>query len=780
MRKWMLRGLALAAVLVLAGLAGGYAALRASLAQLDGDERVPGLSANVTIERDALGVPTVRAHDRLDLARATGFLHAQDRFVQMDFIRRTAAGEVAELVGPSALPGDRAARLHRLRAIAHERVRRGTPDEAALIQAYTDGVNAGLAALRARPFEYLLLGLEPRPWTPEDTLLVVFMMWIQLTDELAERDAMLDVMRASLPGPVFDFATQSGTRWDAPLLGGRLQEVPLPGPEIYDLRTQAPAPPAAAHADDLASALGSNSWAVAAANSADGRAWVANDMHMSLLVPNNWYRMRLVIEGQLDATGVMLPGTPVLSVGSNGHVAWSFTNLFGDFSDRVAIDPDPADADKYLAPGGSRAFEIVRETIAVRGAPAEVVEVRHSIWGPVVGKGIDGREQAVWWLAAQPGALNLRLGWLEQARSVDEALAVARGTGIPPQNFVVADSAGRIGWTIVGVLPRRPAGVDSATVRSWAQQPGVEGFLDASDYPAIVDPPEGRLWTANARAVEGEALARLGDGGYDVGARAGRIRDALRKFERAGAADHLGLQLDTQSALLAPWQPYLVRALEALAGRERRYVAALEAVRQWGGAAQPRSVGYRLVREFHDLMRDRMFDALCAPCRARAPQFKRVYLKQWDEAALRILENDAIHLLPPLHASVQALLEAAPREIVDPIPELSAHTWGARTTLRMKHGIGRLLPQVAPLLDMPSDPLPGDADVVRVQGPEFGASERFAVSPGNEAQGYFHMPGGQSGHPLSPFYRAGHEAWVKGEPTPFLPGAAKHRIELIP
>ncbi|HUP92997.1 MAG TPA: penicillin acylase family protein [Solimonas sp.] len=785
MRRWIVGVLVGLAVVLLVAAGAGWRMLAGSLPRLDGRATLAGLAQPVTIERDALGVPTVTAANRLDLARATGYVHAQDRYTQMDFMRRSAAGELAELAGASMVDADRAVRMHRMRALAHSMLPRATPEDRALIQAYTDGVNAGLAALGARPFEYWFMHTRPQPWLPEDTLLIVYAMWFQLTDENAERDAMLEVMHAVLPPAVYAFVTQSGTRWDAPLRGARLPEVPLPGPQIYDLRTQAAAPPSARSAEPFDAAFGSNNWAVDAAHSADGAAWIADDMHMSLMVPNNWYRMRLVIAGggdtqPLDETGVMLPGTPVLSVGSNRHVAWGFTNVFGDFSDRVNLEPDPQDPSRYLTPDGSQPFVIEHETIRVNGSADVPLEVKTTIWGPVIGTSADGREQAVWWLAAQPEVANLRLGWIEQSRNVEEALAVANGVGIPPQNFVVADSSGRIGWTVGGMLPRRPPGFDPSLPASWAQAPGVSGYLKAEEFPRVVAPEAGRLWTANQRTLDGAELARLGDGGYDIGARAGQIRDALLAVDRATPADLLRIQLDDRAGFLASWQPYLQRALDGLAAREPAYAAAAQAVRDWGGHAAAGSVGYRLVREFHDELRDRMFDALCAPCRARAPKFKRMYLKQWDEAALRILEADAVHLIPPQQRSVQELIESVAQEVVDRAAPLAGHSWGARNTLHIQHPLGRAVPWLARYIDMPSQALPGDADLPRVQGPAFGASERFAVSPGHEERGYFHMPGGQSGHPLSPYYRAGHQAWVEGRPTPFLPGAPEHTLTLAP
>src|SRR6185503_1543752 len=172
-RLWK-AGLAIATVLVLGAAAAGVwarAQLRGSLPVLGGDVRLEGLSASVIVTRDVLGIPTIRGASREDVARATGFLHAQDRFFQMDLARRRAAGELAALVGARALPLDRETRIHRFRDEAARAVALLSPDNRRLLDAYTSGVNDGLDALASPPFEYLLLRQAPRPWKPEDSLL---------------------------------------------------------------------------------------------------------------------------------------------------------------------------------------------------------------------------------------------------------------------------------------------------------------------------------------------------------------------------------------------------------------------------------------------------------------------------------------------------------------------------------------------------------------------------------------------------------------------------------
>ena len=164
-------------LLALAALAWGRRQMRGSLAQLDGVQAVSGLTAAVTITRDALGVPTITGANRRDVARATGFVHAQDRFFQMDLLRRRGAGELAELFGRAALPLDQEARRHGFRRTAVQVLTQANPADRDLLSAYTAGVNAGLAALAKTPWEYLALRLTPQPWREEDSVLCIYAMW---------------------------------------------------------------------------------------------------------------------------------------------------------------------------------------------------------------------------------------------------------------------------------------------------------------------------------------------------------------------------------------------------------------------------------------------------------------------------------------------------------------------------------------------------------------------------------------------------------------------------
>lgn len=761
--------------------------LRGSLPHYDGKISSTALAAAVTVERDALGTATLRATNRRDLAWALGFVHAQERYFEMDLLRRRAAGELAEMFGAVALPADRTARAHRMRPRMRAALTTLPSEQRDQIKVYSDGVNAGLAALPVRPFAYLLTRNEPAPWRDEDTLLVVAAMAFTLNDAENKRELAFAQMHAALPQSAFRFLAVSGGDWDAPLAGTTLPSLPMPAAAEIDLRSLDPKlllPTDTA----VANLPGSNSFAVGGAL-ANGAALVANDMHLDLRVPSLWFRARFVYAdprgGEVDVSGASLPGTPALIAGSNGHVAWGFTNSYIDTTDWARVTRDAAEPKRYRGMDGWTSISEFEETLRVHGAADEILRIEETHWGPIIGRDADGTPLALAWTAQQPGAFNLDLQRLELARNADEAIAIAQASGLPPQNFVVGDRDGHVAWTIAGRIPKRSAGYDPALPADWSQpEAGWSGWLAAQDHPRIDDPASQRLWTANQRAAESAWLTTLGDGGYDLGARAGQIRDDLAARDRFTPADLLAIQLDDRALFLSRWKDLLQRELER-APASPLNDAMRKALADWNGRAAVDSVAYRLVRTWRGEVVDSVLDGFAAAVRQRHPDFRLPKLTQGEYAVWKLVEERPAHLLPPGHADWDALLlacaERAGKSLDAQAGGLDARTWGERNTARIAHPVSRGLPDfLARFLDMPHEPLPGDSNMPRVQGPSFGASERFAVAPGGEAHGYFMMAGGQSGHPLSPYYGSGHADWVAGRPTPFLPGPAQHTLVFAP
>ncbi|WP_266169407.1 penicillin acylase family protein [Dyella subtropica] len=796
--RWLRFLLLTLLMLVIGVVATGWYLLAGSRAKLDGDIAAAGLQDSVSISRDALGTATIQGKNRDDVGFALGYVHAQERYFAMDLMRRLPAGELAELIGPAARDTDLNHRRHRLRATVEAAYAQLPLEQKRELERYAEGVNQGLSDLHVKPWEYFLLGTQPQPWRPEDSFLVIASIYLDLNgDGVNERELSFAQMRSVLPKLLVDFLLSPDPDWEAPLKGDLSRPPVIPGEDVFNLRDRPTA--SRANASALAAALapaldqarpGSNNFAVAGSLTENGAAILANDMHLSLRVPNIWFRARLryadptAPNGQRDASGVTLPGTPALVVGSNGQVAWGFTNSYGDWLDWVRVLRDPNDATRYKVPEGWAHIETRDETIRIKGEPASTLKVEITRWGPILAKDVDGTPLALAWIADLPRAYNLGLMQLEHATSVTAALDLAPQMGMPPQNLLAADSAGNIGWTITGnSIPLR-VGFDPLLPADWSQpDTGWQGWATPAQYPRIENPADGRLWTANNRTVDSADLDLLGQGGHDLGARAQQIRDDLRARNNFAPGNLLDIQLDHRALLLTRWQRLLQ---DTLAGaRDPALDELRQLTAQWRGRAATDSVDYRLVRAF----RSKVHEAVLAPFVAEVKQqhgdFSWPRSSSAEAAVWTLIRDRPMHLLDPRYADWSALLLNAAHQVADELGQqpggLAARSWGEVNRTAIRHPLSRALPDyVDRLLDMPDEPLPGDENMPRVAKPGFGASERIDAMPGHEAQSILHMPGGQSGNPLSPYYGAGHEDWVNGRPTPLLPGPDQHVLTLEP
>lgn len=793
MLKWLGRGLvALLALALLLAIA-LWMTIRGSVPTHDGTLALPGLSAPVSVTRDASGMVDIEAANELDMARALGFLHGQERFFEMDLTRRVAAGELAALFGARALEVDRTNRRHRLRARSEATLAEIAGPRAAALKAYTEGVNAGLASLAVRPWPYLLLEQAPQPWTEVDSALTGYAMFFDLQDEANSRELALWRIRGVLPAPLADLLFRDGTAWDAPLFGTARGDAVLPGPEVLDLRTLPQAPDEVPEAAAEPAAPGSNNFAAGASATADGRAIVAGDMHLGLRAPSLWYRARLryadaqAPEGHVDVAGVTLPGVPGVIAGSTPRVAWAFTNSYGDWLDFFRVDYSDAAKTRYRTPEGEEDVVVHRETIDVANGPAEILEVRETRWGPITHEEADGSALALRWTAQVPGSLNFGLLDLPRATDLDAALRMARQAGVPAQNMLLGDAEGRIAWRLVGRIPVRVGGCDPKRPLLPLQGCDWAGWhpAEAPLQPELVDPASGRLWSANARIADGEMLALIGDAGYALGARQKQIADALMATAPIDEPALLALQLDDRALFLERWNRLLRDTVAPMSADEWRDIA--EAAADWQGRASIESSGYRLTRAFRLEVLARVRDGLLGPAKAAlGERFVMPDLPQLEGVLWPLVEERPAHLLPPRFETWDALLadaaRAAAAEVRGDRPgPLTARPWGEANISRICHPLASGVPEwLRPHLCMPEVPLAGDVQMPRIQAPAFGASQRMVVSPSHRDNGIFQLPGGQAGHPLSPYWGAGHANWAQGQPSPFLPGPATARLELTP
>lgn len=505
---WLKRLMTAVLLLLLMAMAVVWIYAWRSLPPLDGTLGLSGVRAEVRIERDALGIPTITASHAEDVAFGLGYVHAQDRLWQLETHKRIGSGRLAEVFGASALENDRFLRSLGVKRAAEAQWARAGNELRASVLAYTAGINAYTQrSLKARPAEFVMLGVQPEPWTPQDTLAWTIMMAWDLGGNWSTE---LLRMRLALKMPV-ERINQLIPPYpgDAPLstsdYAALFRDLRLDGKLGEQALNWAP--------ESGVEGVGSNNWVVHGSRTDTGKPLLANDPHLKLSTPALWYFARLQAPGWRVA-GATMPGLPMVILGQNENVAWGFTNTGPDVQDLYIERVKPDDPGRYQTPDGWAEFETFAETIAVKGQPDVALTVRATRHGPVISDsgvtrdlvGAPDRPRyalAMRWTALDPdpGSLDAAMAF-NRARSVAEFIEASARNVAPMQNMAVADREGRIGVVSAGRVPlRKPEGDLKGQVPApgWDARHDWAGFLDPALTPRETDPPRGWLATANQR-----------------------------------------------------------------------------------------------------------------------------------------------------------------------------------------------------------------------------------------------------------------------------------------
>ncbi|MCO7201416.1 penicillin acylase family protein [Pseudoalteromonas sp. OANN1] len=760
MLTWIKRIVVALLLLVLLGTASIYGLLALSLPALDGKGSTSEIDNTVTVARDAMGQAVVSADTRADASYGLGFAHGQDRFFQMDLLRRNAAGELSELFGSAAIGLDESMRFHQFRKRAKLILMSLPEAHRQILERYTQGVNDGRVQSGFTSFEYLLLGATPAPWQPEDSLLTIFSMYLDLQAGTYERDETLIALKQQYGQDMLDFILQP-SQYQAALDNSVLTASPVTIPALQQQIVQAQP----SHIADVP-LYGSNNWAVTGALTKTGSAMLSDDMHLGLNVPSIWYRAQLNYQDQghaIQVTGVSLPGAPAIVVGSNNRIAWGFTNGYLDTADWIELDADTK-------------TQFIAEEIKLPDGKSHTYQLEMSTFGPV--KQLGDKKLALSWVAHQPYAVNLELVQLECLTEVQQATEHAKKVGIPVQNLMVVDSKGAAAWTPMGAIPARKMTHNTALnteqyEQAWQNNEQVR--------PVVQNPENGKLWTANSRVVSVADNQRFGDGGYALGARAVQIRDGLLAQQQFTEADFYQLQLDNRAKFLAPWHEHLVSLLQNQ--HSASFENDISLLNDWQGCACAGSVGYTLVKAYRNALIDTLFAPLEQHLNTQKLSLKPV--KRYLEPGLWQLLTEQPNSWLGEHGSWVELELAAYKLAKQKLSErygsnMAAWRWGDVNALKVQHPFSKQMPMLSGLLDMPTAQAFGDTFMPAVQGKSFGASQRFIAQPGHLQNAILTVAGGQSGHPLSPFYRSGFADYAEGENTPLLPGELTHQIVISP
>jgi penicillin amidase len=777
------------------GILTGWWMVRRSLPQLEGTASLPGLQAEVTVERDQFGVPTITASSIEDLLVAQGYVMAQDRLWQMDILRRVAAGELAEIFGEVALASDRENRTYGFRPAAEASLEAIGARTKGYLEAYARGVNQYIEQRRNRlPWEFLVLGYEPRPWTPTDALLVHAYMYDVLTTTWR-----WELNRAKVTAKVGPERAREMFVVESPLdhmiVGGEGPTATKQRQTVFmDPRLPAPVapPPAipemARWREDLEAALGSNNWVVGGGHTYSGKPILANDTHLPLQVPDTWYMVHLKAPGY-HAKGFALPGTPLIVIGHNERIAWGFTNNGADVQDLYAEEFDPQRPGHYLANGAWVQAEERKEIIKVKGRADVVHPVTVTRHGPVVHReGSTG--YALRWTALEKGGLGAGYSMLGFAQNWQEFLAAMRGVAGPAQNAVYADVDGNIGMVVAAWVPVRKSGDGSVPAPGTSDDFEWTGYIPFAELPQVLNPPDGVIATANARVVGPGYKHFLTDRWYTP-YRTARIYELLQQRSKLRPSDCIEIQADIHSRPHQTLAGQLYEAAKKRAPRDARVRVVLDHIPRWDGRAEASSRFVALV----DYTRRELREMILRP--VLGEQFRQYQWSRSETFFENLLRERPAAWLPPEYPDYDALLVAAAdraaakleseaREADVARPENPEQwRWGLFVQLRMLHPMARsgFLSRHLSITEVDQS---GTGYSVKQTGRSVGPAMRFVADLADLDNSLMNMTMGQSGQFLSRHYRDQFPPWYwgRGVASAFhenaVSHATQHRLRLTP
>jgi penicillin amidase len=817
-RRWLrivLGTLAVLALLVLVlGVAGVMwlrSAAKAALPQLDGDIHVAGLSAPVTVRRDAHGVPHIEAASQDDLFFAQGYVLAQDRLWQMDMYRRNANGELAEVLGSSLVEHDRAQRVLGFRKIAERIYASLEARDKIWLDDYAKGVNAFIAQNPDDlPAEFRLLMYKPKPWSGVDSMSVGTMM-IDMLDTHWDVKLTREEIAAKLGNPQLEAQLYPVGSWrDHPPTGDMIDltkpEVNLPpvtndededNTTARNQGTREQETGAAINIGELRAVLGlpdcagcvsgSNNWVISGKHTASGKPLLANDMHLVLTEPNIWYMADLKAPGY-HAAGVALPGMPWIIAGHNEHVSWGFTALMGDVQDVYHERLDGKG--NYLAADATwTPLSVDHETIRVRGGRDVTLDVQSTAHGPLLNPMWPKAHRepvALKWTLYDATLNGLPLYAMNTAQNWAEFSSALGQWCWPTQNVVYADDQGHIAYHAVGRVPVRPAGLQGKPVAAGNGGHEWNGYIPFDGMPNAFDPPSGFLATANSRVTSEKSPYLLTLEWIDP-YRAERIYKSLQGRDGLAPKDMIAVQTDIYSEVDQELAHRFAYAIDHATKTDDRLKKAADLMRSWDGKLTTDSAAASLV----DQARHALWPLILEP---KLGELAGNY--RWAEEDFA--EEEII-----MHGAAQGLSDWLPHEyknwddlLAEAVrrgmakgkapTDVSKWTYGSWHVMDIEHPLAGMLPFLNRFAGTGPQPMSGDPTTVKQIGRTLGPSQRFTMDWSNVDGSTENIVLGQSSNPYSAHFRDQWNDWYNGTTfaLPFseaaVAGNTRHTLRLNP
>ena len=813
----------LAAVLVILAGALAYALFVAysALPQLDGRIAIRGLSAPVTVTRDAHGVSAIEASTPEDLFFAQGYVTAQDRLWQMDVMRRYGNGELSEILGSETLKIDREERILGLGIAARKSLEMAGPRDRAFFEAYARGVNAYIGTHGKRlPIEFRILRYAPKPWQPEDSVVIANVMvkdlnyryffaalarekilaklGPELTADLYVNRSWHDrpptVMREDLAEPQNNSGDSDDEDDDDDDSGPDNSVTQAIIPALHEALPGGPLP-----------VNGSNNWVVSGAHTVSGKPLLSNDMHLGHQMPNLWYEAHLHA-GNFDVAGVTLPGMPYVIVGHNQRIAWGFTNVGPTVTDVYVENFN--ERGQYQTPGGWVQPEHRAEVISVRGQPDVTVDVTTTRHGPIITKLVAGerRPLALRWTLYD--GLRTPFFDVNAAQNWEEFRHAFSQLDAPGQNVVFADVDGNIGYQTTGKIPIRAAGDGSLPVSGADNAHEWTSYIPFEKLPSIYNPPSGIIATANGRITPDNYPNSISME-WEAPWRTERIYRVLESGRKFSAPDMLALQTDVHSEPDLFAAERFVYAVDHASKPSARARQAADLMRGWDGrmlasSAAP-TIAENAILQLRRLLLEPKLGSVPpkSPKHAGSEPDSELYMDpehpsvdwttySWLQRSVW-LENILLHRpkrwLPEQYANYDELLTAAVEAAVsrpEAPKDLASWRWGAFNAMEIQHPVLGKIPLIKHWAGPGVREQSGSGYTVKAVTRHHGPSERFTADLAELDQSTLNIVTGQGGNFLSPYYMDQWRAWYEGTTftLPFsqkaIEAAKAHRLVLEP
>jgi penicillin amidase len=683
------------------------------------------ISGPATIIRDARGVPHITAASWEDAIFLQGYVTAQDRLWQMDALRRLAAGELAEVAGAAALNSDREAHSLRMRRVAEAHWRTLPPADRVVRNAYARGVNYFLQTHRGNlPLEFTLLGYEPRPWSPVDTVLAGLQMYRNLTTTWKD-----DLQKSNL------------------IDNGNAARVN----ELFPARSGREVQP------------GSNAWAISGKLTATGKPILANDPHLDFAVPSTWYMLHLKAPG-LNVSGVSLPGAPCIVIGHNDNIAWGMTNVGFDVQDlyRERLDPQSG---RYLFQGKLEQAHLETESIAIKGAKPFVFTQWVTRHGPVI-EGEGGQFLALRWAATEAGTYQYPFLDLNRAQNWTEFTAALKRFPGPGQNFVYADIQGNIGYQATGLLPIRKTFDGDVPVDGSSGDYEWSGWIPFEELPTSFNPARGYIVTANQNPFPADYPYRVG-GAFAPPYRSTQIRDLLTARAAWKPADMLVVQKDVYSGFLHRLAQRTVQAWDKEKAHKTDLAESIALLRTWNGQVEQKLSAPLLASLLYLQMRSSVAERA-------SPGHGAIYTYQMSPWVVDRYATEDM-LLPALAKAYEA-----GRKLQGGV--LKNWNYGAYNELEIKQPVDSQIPLLGRYFNVGPIPMSGSSTTVKQTTPRMGPSMRFIADLSSWDQSLNNITVGESGEILSWHYKDEWDAYYAAQsfPMQFQKVDAKATLRIKP